>query len=147
MNTDDLPEVPFKPRNGRILLMSLGYKPSTIIEVPNIDFAFENESVVLATDDVKYARKPKMLKGRIVGYELTGEVLPMDFKRGQRVIHKGTYQSDDTITLTSKTGRVKCRVIDPWDVVGVIEADRPDGYVNPITEEKTQDGHPLLIKA
>ncbi len=130
-------EVPFIPANGRVLVRQLPYKPSTIIEIPNMDYAFENEGIVVALSPFRYGRK-KHPKG---AWEHTGHTFPHEVKVGDRVFFPGSYQDDDTMTFNG----VKHRCLDSWDLMGVMDAPQPEGFNNPITGEKIPGAHPIHI--
>lgn len=132
---------PIKPINGRVLVRQLPYKPSKVIEIVNTDNAFDNEGIVERVPDFVPAMKLIKSRGRVVGKEATGALLPCQVKIGDRVIFKSKYQDDDW----QITNGVKYRYIDHDDILSIIEVERPEGFENPITGDKSPDKHPLLI--
>lgn len=127
---------PFTPVNGRILVKALPYKPSKVVEIFSHDRADETESIVVALSPFKYGRKYDKKKG----WEHNGLTFPHDVQVGDRVIHPGTYQDSDTMTLNG----VRYRCLDPWEIVGIIHAEQPEGFDHPVTGEKLPEIHPIL---
>lgn len=127
--------IPFTPANGRVLVRQLPYKPSKLIEVPNIDFAYENEGIVVALSPFRYGRR-KTGKG---SWEHTGDTFPHEVALGQRVFFPGSYADDDTMTFNG----VKHRCLESWDIMGIMDAPQPEGFDHPITGEKLPDLHPI----
>lgn len=123
-------EHPFKPVNGRVLVKSLPYVPSKIIEAAGvIDKAYENEGIVVSLSEYRLARKKT--KG---GYTLTGQTLPHEVKVGDRVIYPGSYQDDDVQYINGE----KHRWIDSWDILGIVDAPQPTVLEHPITGEQIE---------
>ncbi len=125
----------FTPVNGRVLVKELPYKPSKLIQVVDCDRAVINEGIVVALSDHKYARRK--VKG---GWIMTGETLPHDVKVGDRVIFPGKYVQDDVIELN----RVRHRVLDAWEIQGVLHADQPEGWEDPLSGELRPDTFPIF---
>lgn len=128
---------PFKPVNGRVTVQPVPYKPSRTVEIFTIDKADENEGYVVALSDCKYGRKYDKKKG----WEHNAIIMNHDVKVGDRVLFPGSYQDEGVHRFNG----VKYRTIDPWDIVGIIQAERPEGFENASTGEKTSEIHPLLI--
>ena len=121
---------PIRPTNGRVCVLPLAYKPSKTIEVLSVDNADITEGYVASLGKCKYGRKKK---GK--GWEITNQEIPHDVNVGDRVIFKPQYIDEDFITMNSQ----QFRVLDPWDIMCVVEHDRPDGFTNAITGEFTPD--------
>lgn len=130
-------QIPFIPTNGRVLVRQLPYKPSKILEVFSVDKADENEGIVVAISPFRYGRRYSRGKG----WEHNGKVLEHEVKVGQRVFFPGSYQDEDTMTFNG----VKHRCLDSWEIVGIMEAEQPDFFEDPLTGEKLEDKHPIHI--
>lgn len=130
-------EAPFRPTNGRVLVRELPYKPSRLIQVVDCDRAVINEGIVVALSDHKFARRK--IKG---GWEMTGTTLPHDVSIGDRVIFPGKYVQDDVIELN----RVRHRVLDAWEIQGIVDAPQPEGWEDPLSGELRPDTFPIFLQ-
>lgn len=129
---------PVKPVNGRICVQPLPYKPSKTLELVSEDNADIFEGYVVAISDHKFGRRK--VKG---GWEMTGQIIPHDVKVGDRVIFKPQYAQDDFVKLNGR----EYRILDAWDIYCIVEADRPEGFENPITGEVTPEVERKLVFA
>lgn len=128
--------IPFIPVGGRVLVRQLPYKPSSYLEICNIDRACDNEGIVEAISECQYGRKK--VKG---GWEHTGVTFPHTVKVGDRVFFEGRYQDDDTMSFNG----VKYRCFDSWEIKGIMTAPQPEGFLHPVTGERLPDAHPIHI--
>ena len=127
----------FTPTNGRILVKELPYKPSKILQVVDCDRAVINEGIVVSMSPHKFARR--RIKG---GWEMTGKTLPHDVSIGDRVLFPGKYVQDDVIELN----RVRHRVLDAWEIQGILHADQPEGWEDPLSGELRKDTFPIFAQ-
>jgi len=132
-------DIPIKPVNGKVLVRPLVYKPSKTIEIVSIDRADENEGIVEAVSEFRFAKKIFKKKGITV---FTGNLIPHEVKVGDRVIFPGKYLDDDRHNFNG----VAYRIIDADEIIAIVEKPQPEGFENAITGERTPDHHPLLIR-
>ncbi len=137
MTPPDPASIPFTPTNGRVLIWELPFKPSKILECISIDKADRTEGIVCKLSPCQLGRK--YFRG---GWEHNAWTYPHEVKVGDRVFFKGSYQDEDTMTFNG----VRYRCMDSHEIVGILDAEQPEGFDHPTTGEKLPDFHPLLAQ-
>lgn len=129
---------PFKPVGGKVTVQPLPYKPSKTIEIYTHDKADENEGIVVALSDCQYGRKYDKKKG----WEHNGHTFPHELQLFDRVIFPGSYQDEGVMRFNG----VKYRTIESWEIQGIVDAERPEGFTNPQTGDVQLSTHPMLVR-
>ena len=122
---------PIKPIGGRICVQPFPYKPSTIIEVLSTDNADIYDGYVVALSDHQIL---PVFTGRGKARKVTGYMnAPHDVAIGDRVLFEPKYAKDDFVNLNGQDYRLlkSTEILLKFNE----DADRPDGFTNPLTGE------------
>ena len=122
---------PIKPIGGRICVQPLPYKPSTIIELISSDNADIYDGYVVALSDHQIL---PVFTGRGKARKVTGYMnAPHEVQVGDRVLFMPKYAKDDFVQLNGQD----YRHLNSNEILLKFseEADRPEGFENPLTGE------------